>query len=191
MADLPMMPAGTEDTCDKFGVQYAKLSELAVGSIIKRAEGGELIVYRNKHGELCIGKNQFEIQLSAMVKIGGDYLKDWYLVRHAIPAERRLILADYLEKSVSDKMFDMHTYFSTTPAELRKHVCGTVGCVAGWAVALFTEREEGLDCETDGAEIAAMAAELLELSMDEEYQLFYDFSLIRIEAVEYLRSLQE
>ena len=190
MADLPMMPAGTEDTCDKFGVQYAKLSDLAVGSVITD-QRIEATVRRSNDGELYIGEGRYGIQLAAMVKTGGDYLKDWYLVRHATPAERRLILADYLEKSVSDKMFDMHTYFSTTPAELRKHVCGTVGCVAGWAVALFTEREEGLDCETDGAEIAAMAAELLELSMDEEYQLFYDFSLIRIEAVEYLRSLQE
>lgn len=188
MADLPMIPAGVAETCNKFGVQFAKLSELAVGDVITD-QTTEITVYRNNDGELCISKNGCEIQLTALVRVGGDYLKNIYLLRHATPAERRLILADYLEKNVPDEMFDMRSYFSTTPIELRQHKCGTTGCVAGWAVALFTEFQKGVDSTLGGRMTADTAANMLGLGQHAQHQLFYDFSLSRTEAVKYLRSL--
>lgn len=56
--------------------------------------------------------------------------------------ERLLRLADFLETTVSEEQFSLHTWMSGNVGE-----CGTVACACGWATQIPEFAEAGLKIE--------------------------------------------
>lgn len=64
--------------------------------------------------------------------------------------ERLLILAEAIEKNERPKAFpdfgfNMGTYGDDNTDDWHGERCGTVACIAGWAVALFAEKKPAQD----------------------------------------------
>jgi hypothetical protein len=91
--------------------------------------------------------------------------------------ERILLLANVIENATPpakhpNLTFEMSSFWwgpedeGFSPAEEGYHTCGTTACIAGWAVALFTEEE------ASEANIPMMAQDVLELTYQQADSLF-------------------
>ena len=107
----------------------------------------------------------------------------------ATRGERLTQLANHLENVVTDEQFDMNTFvsggedYNEAFKNLRQHKCGTTGCIAGHAIALF---DVGY---VNSIWLGQHAGALLGLSMREHAELFTDYKLTRFTAAEELRRL--
>lgn len=70
---------------------------------------------------------------------------------------------DLIANVLTDKQFDMGSYGDTS--ELRKHKCGSAGCIGGWVCALYPPVGEDLDMLWH-SDVATTALDLNEQQAD-------------------------
>jgi len=87
-------------------------------------------------------------------------------------------LADVIERGeppIPGMRFDMRHFFAPSIENIETNgaTCGTVACIAGWAVAKWGSRDDLL--RMNGAGVSEAAARLLGLSRETAYSLFTPF----------------
>ena len=99
--------------------------------------------------------------------------------------ENTLLVIDQLETKVTDEQFDMSRI-------MEHYSCGSVGCIGGW-IAFFNggpDDRTSLDIESFSGYISAelaFARYFLGLEARESHNLFFDYTLDRLSAIDELK----
>jgi len=87
----------------------------------------------------------------------------------------RKVTAKVQSLSTGDENFP----YTLLPTDSEQNWCGTLGCVAGFTISAFTKKEEFAD-RIRHRDLSALSAQLLGLSISEEYFLFLDQRIVYI-----------